>query len=92
MALERVAAFNHNASQWQRKPMIVSIENPDRSMLFSVPEIEAVMKKLGMRQVRYSCCAFGASYRKASVIWANGPWTRSAGGAKTYRSTRTQTH
>ena len=73
MALERVAAFNHNASQWQRKPMIVSIENPDRSMLFSVPEIEAVMKKLGMRQVRYSCCAFGASYRKDSVIWTNGP-------------------
>lgn len=73
MVLERVAAWNDRASQWQRKPMIVSLENPAGSMLFSVPEVESAMKKLGMRAITYSCCAFGACYKKDSVIWTNGP-------------------
>ena len=71
--LKRVALYNRAPSQRQGQPIYVSIENPDNSLLFSVPELCAAMETLKMTDVRYSCCAFGASYQKNSVIWTNAP-------------------
>ena len=71
--LKRVALYNRAPSQRQGQPIYVSIENPDNSLLFSVPELCEAMETLKMTDVRYSCCAFGASYQKNSVIWTNAP-------------------
>ena len=71
--LKRVALYNRAPSQRQGQPIYVSIENPDNSLLFELPELRAAMETLKMTDVRYSCCAFGASYQKNSVIWTNAP-------------------
>ena len=72
--LRKLRCFNLDASRFSLRgiaKIFVTMENPRGSPLFEVPVLVVEFNLLGMFQVLYSCCAFGATYRKPNEIRTN---------------------
>ena len=72
--IKKIRCFNQRASPWQPggiRKILVTMENPKGSSLFQLPVLVDEFKQLMMFVVVYSCCAFGATYRKQNEIWTN---------------------
>ncbi len=59
------------ASPWQLPLIYISIENPWKSKLFSIGEMEHLLTTLDTITIKYDCCSYGANYKKRSQLRTN---------------------